>query len=75
MRRILLALVVTFSFVHGALPQTKAPASIVLIKAGRLIDVRGAVSWKDRAFLSKANALRASALSRRFRRMHPRQLV
>ncbi len=41
MRRILLALVVTFSFVHGALPQTKAPASIVLIKAGRMIDVRG----------------------------------
>ncbi|MEP6919539.1 MAG: amidohydrolase family protein [bacterium] len=40
MRRILLSLVVICSFVIGAQPQTKPAATITLIKAGRLIDVR-----------------------------------
>ncbi len=40
MRRILLSLVVICSFVIGAQPQTKPLATVTLIKAGRLIDVR-----------------------------------
>ncbi len=41
MKRTPLTLVVVFSLVQAAaFAQTKAPSSVVLIKAGRLIDVR-----------------------------------
>jgi imidazolonepropionase-like amidohydrolase len=60
MKRILLGLVVAFSLIPTiGLAQTKTPASLVLIKAGRLVDVRAGRVVDNQGILIEGERIKA----------------